>query len=199
MESSREKPASGASEGARKAKIKQHHNVKNGFRFLNYGARTDIFVPELIPLADMVKDGVRDLGRSLGIPEEVLMQHPFPGPGLSVYIWGEVTRKKLLMCRAANRIWIDEIRNLGVYDEIWQAQAEVTGSTVTCTKGDEEAMGEVIRLCAAVSVNGFTAIPYEFEKGFVTKVSTRIVNEVLGVGQCDEKKTPKPPATIVCG
>ena len=103
------------------------------------------------------------------------------------------------MARAANRIWLEEIQHIGVYREIWQAHAEVTKAMATCTKGDEKGMGRVIRLCAAVSVNGFTATPYLFNMGFVVQVSTRITNEVQGVGNCDYKTTPKPPATIVCG
>ncbi|MBI2476113.1 MAG: hypothetical protein HYV67_02635 [Candidatus Taylorbacteria bacterium] len=174
--------------GARKAEIKRHHNMGNNFT-----------VPELIPLANMVKDTVRELGRTLKIKEEILMQHPFPGPGLSVFIEGEFTLEKRDMARAANRIWIEEIRRIGKYEEIWQAQAEVTESFVTCAKGDEKGKGRCIRLCAAVSVNGFTATPYLFDMAFVVKVSTRIVNEVKGAGVCDYKTTTKPPATIVCG
>ncbi|MDO8590485.1 MAG: hypothetical protein Q7R65_00730 [bacterium] len=187
-EEAKERMAKVVTEGVRKAEIKRHHNMGNSFS-----------VPELIPLASLVKDSVRELGRQLSMPEEILMQHPFPGPGLSVYIEGLVDRESLAMCRAGNRIWIEEIRRIGKYSEIWQAQAEVTRAWVTCTKGDEKGMGRVVRLCAAVSVNGFTATPYPFDMAFVVKASTRIVNEVAGVGQCDYKTTPKPPATIVCG
>jgi GMP synthase (glutamine-hydrolysing) len=179
---------SGYQSGAKKAQIKIHHNVNLGFN-----------LPELQPLADCVKDTGRNIGRSLGVPEELLLRQPFPGPGLVVRIEGEVTAEKLKTARAVDAIYIEEMRKFKLYDEIWQAGAVVTNSMTTCTKGDDAAEGHVIALWAVWSVNGFTARAAELPYGFLKHVSQRITNEIREVGAVVYRVSDKPPVTIEWG
>lgn len=174
--------------GARKAVIKVHHNVD-----------LDLVVPELTPLADCVKDGARNIGRTIGVPEALLTRHPFPGPGLLMRIEKEVTRRKLELARRVDGIWISELRRANLYHLVWQAGAVVTDSFVTCSKGDDAVTGRVIRLWAVWSVNGFTARAAELGEGFIKAVCRRITNEVREAGSVDYRYSDKPPATIECG
>ena len=132
--------------GARVAEIKVHHNVKLGFS-----------VPEISPLETEVKDSARAIGRELGVPEDLLIRHPFPGPGLVVRIEGEVTAESLRVARACDGIYIEELRKAGLYETIWQAGATLTHSMHTESKGDGAGLGAVLALWAVWSVNGFTA------------------------------------------
>ncbi len=175
----------GHATGARKAKIKLHHNTNLGFS-----------VPELTPLDDCVKDGARDIGRSIGVPEELLIRHPFPGPGLVVRIEGEVTAEKLVMARQLDDIYIEELRRAGLYKKVWQAGVEVTSSVHTCTKGDDAGVGAVVVYWAVSSVNGFTAQAYDLPWEFRCKVKRRFANEVPGVGYTAHGDGDKPPSTI---
>lgn len=174
--------------GAKKAIIKLHHNVGLGFS-----------LPELLPLSDCFKDSGRNIGRSVGVPEILLVRHPFPGPGLVVRIEGEVTADRLRMARLADEIWIGELRKGGFYEKVWQAGAVVTESVVTCTKGDANANGVVIRLWAVSSVNGFTAQAFELPWELIKRTAQRITNEIGKVGSVDYRVSDKPPATIECG
>lgn len=178
----------GHQSGARKAQIKQHHNTNLGFS-----------LPELTPLDDCVKDGGRDIGRSIGVPEVLLIRHPFPGPGLVVRIEGEVTREKLAMARHLDGIYIEELRGAGLYESIWQAGAVVTKSEQTFTKGDDAGMGAVIAYWAVWSVNGFTAkaaeLPFELHR----RIARRFANEVPGVAATVYRTSDKPPSTIEWG
>jgi GMP synthase (glutamine-hydrolysing) len=178
----------GHSTGARVAEIKIHHNVKLGFS-----------VPELIPLEDQVKDSARGIGRDIGVPEDLLIRHPFPGPGLVVRIEGEVTAENLKIARAIDGIYIEELRKANLYNTVWQAGATLTHSMHTESKGDGAGIGTVVALWAIWSVNGFTArfaqLPYEF----LDKVSRRITNEVREVAAVVYRISDKPPATIEWG
>ena len=178
----------GHATGARIAEIKVHHNT--GIKFS---------VPELIPLADCVKDSARDIGRDIGVPEDLLIRHPFPGPGLIVRIEGEVTREKLTLARAIDGIYIEELRKARLYNTLWQAGATLTRSEHTVTKGDNAGAGPVVALWAVWSVNGFTTrfakLPYEF----LDHVSRRITNEVREVAAVVYRISDKPPATIEWG
>jgi len=178
----------GYDSGARKAQIKIHHNVNLGFS-----------VPELSPLDDCVKDTGRNIGRSIGTPENLLVRHPFPGPGLVVRIEGEVTAEKLRIARAADGIYIEELRKWNLYNEIWQAGAVVTNSVTTCTKGDDSAEGHIIALWAVWSVNGFTARAAELPYDFLKAVSQRMTNEIREVGGVVYRISDKPPVTIEWG
>ena len=178
----------GHATGARVAEIKLHHNTA-----------LDFSVPELSPLDDCVKDSARDIGREIGVPESLLIRHPFPGPGLVVRIEGEVTAETLATARAIDGIYIEELRKAKLYNSVWQAGATLTRSEHTATKGDDAGMGHVVALWAVWSVNGFTArfaqLPYEF----LERVSQRITNEVRTVAAVVYRISDKPPATIEWG
>lgn len=174
--------------GAEKAQIKLHHNTGLNFN-----------LPELSPLDDCVKDSARNIGRELGVPEPLLLRHPFPGPGLVVRIEGEVNNETLKIARQADKIYIEELRGWKLYDSIWQAGAVVTTSMTTCTKGDDKGKGRVIELWAVWSVNGFTARPAELSYDFLNHVATRITNEIAEVGSVSYRISGKPPATIEKG
>jgi GMP synthase (glutamine-hydrolysing) len=178
----------GHQSGARKAQIKLHHNANLGFT-----------AKELTPLDDCVKDTARAIGRSLGVPEALLVRHPFPGPGLVVRIEGEVTAGKLAVARQADGIYLEELRRFDLYDSVWQAGAVVTHSTATYTKGDDAGSGLVLALWAVWSVNGFTAewaeLPYEF----LRTVSRRLTNEIREIASVVYRISDKPPATIEWG
>lgn len=178
----------GYDSGARKAEIKIHHNVNLEFS-----------LSLLEPLADCVKDTGRNLGRSLGVPEELLLRQPFPGPGLVVRIEGEVTAEKLHTARLVDGIYIEELRKWKLYNEIWQAGAVVTSSNTTCTKGDDASEGHVIALWAVHSVNGFTARAAELPYDFLKHVSQRMTNEIREVGAVVYRISDKPPVTIEWG
>ena len=156
-------------------------------------------MPELTPLADCVKDGGRNIGRSIGVPEELLTRHPFPGPGLVVRIEGEVDITKLAIARQIDGIFIEELRRWNLYETIWQAGAVVTQSVTTVTKGDDAGNGIVVALWAVWSVNGFTARAAELPYDFLKHVARRVTNEVEEVGSVTYRISDKPPATIEWG
>ncbi len=178
----------GYDSGVKKATIKLHHNINLDFSY-----------PELLPLADCVKDGGRNIGRSINTPEELLVRHPFPGPGLVVRVEGEVTAEALAMARAVDDIYIEELRKHDLYHGVWQAGAVVTNSVTTCTKGDDAASGVVVALWAVWSVNGYTAEWAELPADFLRIVSRRITNEVPDVGAVVYRISDKPPTTIEWG
>ena len=170
------------------AEIKVHHNVKLGFS-----------VPELGPLETEVKDTARQIGRDVGVPEELLTRHPFPGPGLVVRIEGEVTPEKLMTARTVDDIFVQELRAAELYGTVWQAGATITHSEHTYSKGDDAGSGHVVALWAVWSVNGFTARFAQLPYDFLDRVSRRITNEVREVGAVVYRISDKPPATIEWG
>ncbi len=178
----------GHATGATIAEIKVHHNT--GLEFS---------VPELRPLETEVKDSARAIGREIGVPEDLLIRHPFPGPGLVVRIEGEVTAETLAIARAADGIYIEELRKADLYNSVWQAGATLTMSYHTESKGDGAGLGRVLALWAVWSVNGFTArfaqLPYEF----LDRVSRRLTNEIREVGAVVYRISDKPPSTIEFG
>ena len=178
----------GHATGARIAEIKVHHNV--GIEFS---------VPELRPLETEVKDSARAIGRDIGVPEDLLTRHPFPGPGLVVRIEGEVNAERLKIARAIDGIYVEELRKANLYDSVWQAGATLTRSEHTESKGDDAGMGHVVALWAVWSVNGFTARFAELPWDFLVRVSRRITNEVREVGAVVYRVSDKPPATIEWG
>jgi len=178
----------GHATGARIAEIKVHHNT--GIEFS---------VPELRPLETEVKDSARAIGRQVGVPEDLLVRHPFPGPGLVVRIEGEITPEKLHTARAIDGIYIEELRKSNLYDTVWQAGAVVTASNHTESKGDDAGVGHVVALWAVWSVNGFTARAAEIPYEFLERVSRRITNEVREVAAVVYRISDKPPATIEWG
>jgi GMP synthase (glutamine-hydrolysing) len=174
--------------GARIAEIKVHHNTN-----------LDFSIPELSPLETEVKDSARGIGRDIGVPEDLLVRHPFPGPGLVVRIEGEVTAESLKIARAIDGIYIEELRAANLYQTVWQAGATLTRSEHTESKGDGAGIGRVVALWAVWSVNGFTARFAQLPYDFLEKVSRRITNEVREVGAVTYRISDKPPATIEWG
>lgn len=168
--------------------IKSHHNV---------GGLPAAMAFELVePLRALFKDEVRALGRELGMPEEMLRRHPFPGPGLAIRIPGEITREKLEILRAADTIYMQAIAEAGLYDKIWQGFAVLLPVKSVGVMGDARSYDYALMLRAVIASDGMTAEVYPFSHEFLTQVATRIVNEVAGINRVAYDITSKPPATI---
>ena len=168
--------------------IKSHHNV---------GGLPDRMNMQLVePLRELFKDEVRVLGRELGLPEAFVARHPFPGPGLAIRIPGEVTQERCDILRKADAIYLEEIRNAGLYDAIWQAFAVLLPVRTVGVMGDYRTYDNVCALRAVTSVDGMTADIYPFDAAFLSRVATRIVNEVPGINRVVYDYTSKPPGTI---
>ena len=148
------------------------------------------------PLRELFKDEVRVLGHELGLPERAIGRHPFPGPGLAIRIPGEISADKLEILRKADSIYLEEIRNAGLYDEIWQAFAVLLPVRTVGVMGDERTYDFVCALRAVTSTDGMTADYYPFEQDFLGRVANRIVNEVRGINRVVYDITSKPPGTI---
>jgi GMP synthase (glutamine-hydrolysing) len=168
--------------------IKSHHNVGG------LPERMDMKLVE--PLRELFKDEVRALGRELGLPEVFVGRHPFPGPGLAIRIPGEVTKERCDILRKADAIYLEEIRNAGLYDAIWQAFAVLLPVRSVGVMGDGRTYDSVLALRAVTSTDGMTAVAFEFPGGFLPRVATRIVNEVRGINRVTYDYTSKPPGTI---
>ena len=168
--------------------IKSHHNVGG------LPERMNMSLVE--PLRELFKDEVRDLGRELGLPEELVGRHPFPGPGLAIRMPGEITEERLAILRRADAVYIDEIRKAGLYDEIWQAFAVLLPVRTVGVMGDARSYDYVCALRAVTSTDGMTADSYLFEHVFLSRVATRIINEVRGINRVTYDVTSKPPGTI---
>jgi GMP synthase (glutamine-hydrolysing) len=168
--------------------IKSHHNV---------GGLPERMNMQLVePLRELFKDEVRALGRELGLPEIFVGRHPFPGPGLAIRIPGEVTRERCDILRLADAVYLDEIRKAGLYDEIWQAFAVLLPVKTVGVMGDGRTYDNVCALRAVTSTDGMTADIYPFEAAFLSRVATRIINEVKGINRVVYDYTSKPPGTI---
>ncbi|KAJ8058029.1 hypothetical protein OCU04_013203 [Sclerotinia nivalis] len=174
------------------ATIKTHHNVGGLPKRMTEGQGLKL----IEPLRELFKDEVRQLGRELGIAHELVMRHPFPGPGIAIRVLGEVTRERVEMARKADHIFISMIREAGLYDNIGQAFAAVDPSRAVGVMGDKRMYGNIIILRAVQTTDFMTAIAYPFENAFLSKVSTRIINEVHGVCRVVYDYTSKPPGTI---
>ncbi len=168
--------------------IKSHHNVGGLPERMNMGL--------VEPVRELFKDEVRVLGRELGLPEAFIARHPFPGPGLAIRIPGAVSREKADLLRKVDAIYLEEIRNAGLYDEIWQAFAVLLPVRSVGVMGDERTYDYVCGLRAVTSTDGMTADWYPFEPEFLARVSSRIVNQVRGVNRVVYDITSKPPGTI---
>ena len=168
--------------------IKSHHNV---------GGLPERMNMKLVePLRELFKDEVRALGRELGLPQAFVGRHPFPGPGLAIRIPGEVTGEACDILRRADAIYLEEIRNAGLYDAIWQAFAVLLPVRSVGVMGDGRTYDRVLGLRAVTSVDGMTAQAFEFPGGFLPRVATRLVNEVKGINRVVYDYTSKPPGTI---
>src|SRR3989338_8453240 len=177
-----------SAKGGPSATIKTHHNVGGLPKKMN--------LKLVEPLRDLFKDEVRLLGKELGLPDEIISRHPFPGPGLAVRIIGEVTKERADILREADLRFIDEIKKAGLYHKIWQAFAVLLPVKSVGVMGDERTYENVVALRAVTSVDGMTAdwakIPHEV----LARISNRIINEVKGVNRVVYDVSSKPPATI---
>jgi GMP synthase (glutamine-hydrolysing) len=170
------------------AKIKTHHNV---------GGLPERMKMSLIePVRELFKDEVRAVGRQLGLPEDLVGRHPFPGPGLAVRILGPVTERSLELVRAADAIFIDELRKNGLYDRIWQAFAVLLPVQSVGVMGDYRTYENVAALRAVTSVDGMTADFADIPREVLGRTAARIVNEVRGINRVVYDISTKPPATI---
>ncbi|MCC6429294.1 MAG: glutamine-hydrolyzing GMP synthase [Gemmatimonadaceae bacterium] len=174
--------------GGPSATIKTHHNVG--------GLPKDMKFALIEPLRELFKDEVRNVGRELGLPEEMVGRHPFPGPGLAIRVLGEVTPHALDILRRSDAIYLEEIRAAGLYPEIWQAFAVFLPVRSVGVMGDGRTYEHVIALRAVTSTDGMTADWYQFPHEVLGRISSRIINEVDGVNRVVYDVSSKPPATI---
>ncbi|SPO01492.1 probable GMP synthase [Cephalotrichum gorgonifer] len=172
--------------------IKTHHNVGGLPQRMMDGQGLKL----IEPLRELFKDEVRDLGRQLGINEELVMRHPFPGPGIAIRILGDITPDRVKMARQADHIFISMIKEAGLYNKISQAYAGIDTNKVVGVMGDKRVEGYIAILRAVVTTDFMTAEAYKFDMGFLMEISTRIVNEVNGVAMVVYNTTSKPPSTI---
>jgi GMP synthase (glutamine-hydrolysing) len=170
------------------AAIKSHHNVGG------LPARLPFALVE--PLRDLFKDEVRAIGRALGVPAEMLGRHPFPGPGLAVRVLGEVTEERLRIAREVDRVFIEALREFGLYDQIWQAFAVLLPVRTVGVMGDARTYENPVVLRAVTSRDGMTADRADIPVDVLGRIADRIVNGVKGVNRVAYDLTSKPPATI---
>lgn len=168
--------------------IKSHHNVG--------GLKPDMKFRLIEPLRELFKDEVRNVGRELGLPEEMVGRHPFPGPGLAIRILGDVNQRALDILRRADVVYLEEIRAAGLYNDIWQAFAVFLPVRSVGVMGDGRTYENVIALRAVTSTDGMTADWYQFPHEVLARISNRIINEVGGVNRVVYDVSSKPPATI---
>lgn len=170
------------------ATIKTHHNVG--------GLPEKMNLKLIEPFRELFKDEVREVGRSLNIPNNFIERHPFPGPGLAVRIIGEITEDKLNLLREADDIFISEIKNAGVYNKIWQAFAVLLPIQTVGVMGDARTYENVLSLRAVTSVDGMTADWYRFDYDLLAKISNTIINKIRGINRVVYDISSKPPSTI---
>lgn len=170
------------------ATIKSHHNVG--------GLLKKMRLQLIEPLRELFKDEVRLLGRELGMPEEIINRHPFPGPGLAIRCIGDVTKQKIDLLRKADTIVLEEIKKAGIYNDVWQAFAVLLPVKSVGVMGDERTYENAVAVRVVKSLDGMTAdwakIPYEV----IADISNRIINEVKGINRVVYDVTSKPPGTI---
>ena len=174
--------------GGESATIKSHHNVG--------GIPEDIEFQIVEPLRELFKDEVRKIGLELGIDEDLIFRHPFPGPGLGIRVIGEVTKERCDILREADAIYMEELKKAGLYKEIWQAFATLPDVKTVGVMGDERTYAYLVGLRAVTSSDGMTSDWYKMPYDVLEKISNRIVNEVDGANRVVYDITSKPPGTI---
>ncbi|KAI1203030.1 GMP synthase [Nemania serpens] len=175
------------------ATIKSHHNVGGlPARMMNGQAQLKL----IEPLRELFKDEVRAFGRQLGIHEDLVMRHPFPGPGIAIRILGEVTPERVELVRKADHILISMIKEAGIYDQMSQAYAALDTNRAVGVMGDSRVYGMICILRAVTSVDFMSAEPFEFPFQLLKNICRRIVNEVDGITRVVYDCTSKPPGTI---
>ncbi|PIE49068.1 MAG: glutamine-hydrolyzing GMP synthase [Flavobacteriales bacterium] len=174
--------------GGPSATIKSHHNV---------GGLPDFMKLKVVePLRMIFKDEVRRVGKSLGMPKDLLGRHPFPGPGLGIRILGDITADKVAMLQEVDHIFISGLRKWNLYDEVWQAGSMLLPVNAVGVMGDERTYEKVVALRAVTSTDGMTADWVNFPHEFLQEISNKIINNVKGVNRVVYDISSKPPATI---
>jgi len=177
---------SGVSKGPASV-IKTHHNV---------GGLPELHLKVLEPLRDLYTDEVRKVAKIIGIPQDLIMRHPFPGPGLAVRIIGEVTKNNLDITRLASKIVEEELQNADLYDKVWQAYAAVGDDKAVGVVGDERKYGNIVMIRIVDSIDAMTADWTRLPNELLEKISNRITNEIDDVTWVSYVVSSKPPATI---
>ena len=177
-----------SAKGGPSATIKTHHNVG--------GLKPGMTFKLIEPLRELFKDEVRNVGRELGLPEEMVGRHPFPGPGLAIRVLGAVDKPTLDTLRLADAIYLEEIRAAGLYNDIWQAFAVFLPIRSVGVMGDFRTYEHAVALRAVTSTDGMTADWFPFPPDVLARISSRIINEVPGVNRVVYDVSSKPPATI---
>lgn len=168
--------------------IKSHHNV---------GGLPETMNLKLIePFRELFKDEVRSVGMSLGLPDDLIWRHPFPGPGLAVRVLGEVTPERLDLLRGADSIFVEEVKMAGLYREIWQGFVVLLPVRSVGVMGDGRTYDYTVAIRAVTSVDGMTADWFHMPHDVMAKISSRITNEVRGINRVVYDISSKPPATI---
>lgn len=168
--------------------IKSHHNVGGLPEWMKF---------ELIePLRELFKDEVRELGRELGMPESMLMRHPFPGPGLAIRIMGEVNKKDLALLAKADKIFLDELHKSGYYNKVWQAFCVLLNVKSVGVMGDNRTYDNTICVRVVEAIDGMTATFAHLPHQLLENISSKIINEVDGINRVVYDITSKPPGTI---
>ena len=170
------------------ATIKTHHNVG--------GLPSRMRLKLIEPLRELFKDEVRILGKELGLPDDIVWRHPFPGPGLAIRILGPVTKQRLTILREADAIVQEEIRKAGLYTKIWQAFAVLLPIRTVGVMGDQRTYENVVAVRAVTSLDGMTADWARLPNELLGAISTRVINEVKGVNRVVYDISSKPPSTI---
>ncbi|MCB1111762.1 MAG: glutamine-hydrolyzing GMP synthase [Chlamydiales bacterium] len=171
--------------------IKSHHNVNPPI--VEAKRKAGLIVE---PNRHIFKDEVRQVSAALGVPHKLVWRHPFPGPGLAIRILGEITHERLETLRQADKIYLEEIDKAGLYDDIWQAFAILLPTKTVGVMGDQRTYGNVIALRAVTSSDGMTADVFPMPYDLLSRISTRIINEVDAVNRVVYDTTSKPPGTI---
>ena len=174
--------------GSPSSKIKSHHNVGGLPKKMN--------LTLVEPLNSLFKDEVRRLGLQLSLPKELLLRHPFPGPGLAIRIPGKITKEKIDILKEADFVFIEELKKSNLYNKIWQAYAALLPLKTVGVMGDSRTYEYTCLLRAVTSEDGMTADFFPFSKDFVQKVSNKIINSVNGINRVVYDVTSKPPSTI---
>ena len=174
--------------GSQTSKIKSHHNVG--------GLPKKMKLKLVEPLKLLFKDEVRKLGLELKLSEEIVLRHPFPGPGLAIRIPGEITKDKIRILKDADDIFINSLKNFNFYDKIWQAYAALLPVKTVGVMGDNRTYEYMCLLRAITSEDGMTADTFNFNKEFMQLVSNKIINDIKGINRVVYDITSKPPSTI---
>ena len=174
--------------GSPSSKIKSHHNVG--------GLPKNMKFKLLEPLKYLFKDDVRKLGSELSLDKNILLRHPFPGPGLAIRIPGKISEEKIKILQEADYIFINELKKEKLYNKIWQAYAALLPVKTVGVMGDSRTYEYTCLIRAVTSVDGMTADFFSFDKNFLTNISNKIVNSVRGINRVVLDISSKPPSTI---